>query len=470
LPARAFGATVSTPARHLDKSVNGPTAIQPNSSLRSRLLRGASFEAIGYLGSQVVRLGGNLVLTRLLEPEAFGLATIVTLVNQGLIMFSDLGLLPALVQNRHGGDEPYVNTAWTLQVLQGVLLFLVALGISWPMARFYGHDELTLLIVVGSSGLVAKGFSSQARFTLRRHMRVGPLVSLELSTQLLGTLATVVMAVFVRSVWALVLGMVLSSVLFALFSYRLPADFPHRFVVDAKAKESILRVGKWVFWSSLVTFLSQQGDRLIVGKMVGVTDLGVYSVAVLLSTALSGAVAKVIQGVVFPALAEVKERGRAELKRAYYSIRKGLDLTVLPVLGVLCALSSLVVDLLYDPRFSDAGWMLELLVLRSALACILMPCQSALFAVGRVRYSLLEGAGRAAWLLVAMPVGFSMFGLGGLVVAVALSEVPVLLLLWPPFQQEKLLSLPSEARSVAAFGVGYGLAFLVRPPLAAWIH
>lgn len=450
--------------------MNGPTATSPQSSLKARLLRGAGFEAIGYVGSQVVRLGGNLVLTRLLEPEAFGLATIVTLVNQGLIMFSDLGLLPALVQNRQGGDETYVNTAWTLQVLQGVLLFFVAVLISWPMARFYEHDELTLLIVVGSSGLVAKGFSSQARFTLRRHMRVGPLVTLELATQLLGTLATVVMAIYVRSVWALVMGMTLSSVLFMLFSYRLPADFPHRFVVDAKAKESILHVGKWVFWSSLVTFLSQQGDRLVVGKMVGVTDLGVYSVAVLLSTALSGAVAKVIQGVVFPALAEVKERGRAELKRAYYAIRKGLDLTVLPGLGVLCALSAPVVKLLYDPRFEDAGWMLELLVLRSALSCILMPCQSALFAVGRVRYSLLEGAGRAVWLAIAMPVGFQMFGIGGLVVAVALSEIPVLLLLWPPFHEEKLLSLPHEGRSLLAFGAGWGLAAAARPFLSAWIH
>src|SRR5690606_26150346 len=155
------------------------------------------------VGSQVIRLGSNLVLTRLLEPEAFGLATIVTLVNQGLIMFSDLGLLPALVQNSRGGEEPFVNTTWTLQVLQGVVLFIIAALLSWPMASFYGYDELAWLIIVGSSGLVAKGLSSQARFTLRRHMNIGPLVSLELGTQVLGTLVTVVLAFMLRSVWAL---------------------------------------------------------------------------------------------------------------------------------------------------------------------------------------------------------------------------------------------------------------------------
>src|SRR5690606_18934206 len=142
------------------------------------------------------------------------------------------------------------------------------------------------------------------------------------------------------------------------------------------------------------------------------------------------------------------------------------DVTVLPVLGALCALSSLVVEVLYDPRFAAAGWMLELLVLRSALSCILMPCQSALFAVGRVRYLFWDGAGRTVWLLVAMPLGHSLFGIGGLVMAVALSEVPVLLLLWPPFRQEGLLSFPKEARSFLSFGAAYGLARLLRPSLA----
>jgi len=442
---------------------------QDSGGIKGRLLKGATFETAGFGAAQAIRLVSNMALTRLLLPEAFGLAALVLMVNQALVMFSDVGFEPALIQNKRGGEEKFLNTAWTLQVVQGVFLTMLAILIAYPMAKFYGHPELTLLISLGSVGLLARGFTSHARISLRRKMEVGKLVILELVVQAVSTAITIALAYWLRSVWALVFGLAIGAVGTAALSYRLPSDCRHRLVVDPEAKQAILKVGKWVFLSSIATFLTFQGDRLFMGKVVGVTDLGIYSIAVLLSGAISGAVNRVIHGIVFPALSAIKERGLDELRRGYYRVRKGLDLTVMPTLGALCALGSLVVEVLYDDRYSSAGWMLQLLVLRAALSCMLIPCDTCLFVVGQARILVFKGVATALWMMVTLPLGFHYYGIEGIVVASALAEIPVLLVLWPAFSAQRLFVWAYELRSFAFVLAGYCIGAVVEPLLRAVI-
>ena len=113
-------------------------------------------------GSQVIRLAGNLVLTRLLFPEAFGLMAIVSVVLVGLEMFSDLGIGASLVQRRERPGRTFVQTAWTLQVFRGVVLWLIASAAAWPLAHFYREPLLAPVLVAASFTLVLVGFKSPA--------------------------------------------------------------------------------------------------------------------------------------------------------------------------------------------------------------------------------------------------------------------------------------------------------------------
>ena len=78
----------------------------------------ASIWTVGGFGMQkVLQLGSNLILTRLLFPEAFGLMTLANVILIGIQMFSDVGIKPAIVQSEHGEKEDYLNTAWTVQII-----------------------------------------------------------------------------------------------------------------------------------------------------------------------------------------------------------------------------------------------------------------------------------------------------------------------------------------------------------------
>lgn len=444
-------------------------ADRPRDNLKRRAILGSSYEAIGFGTSQVLRLGSNILLTRLLSPEAFGLSALVVLVNQGLVMFSDVGLLPALVQHERGGEESFLNTAWSMQVLRALVLGLVAVLLAWPIALLYEEPQLLSLLMVGGIGILTHGLTSTALYSLRRQVRVGPLVVLELAVQVLSLGLTVLLALWLRNVWALVWGMVVSGMLHAALSYLLPRDHRHRWVLDPEAKRAILNSGKWVLLSSAVGFTSSQADRLITGKLVGITELGVYSVAVLLSGAVAGAVYKVTHGVTFPVLSQLRSEGHERLKAAYYRARLAVELLAMPALGGLCALGSVVVQILYDDRYAEAGWMLQLLVIRSAMIVMLAPCETCLFSIGLTKYAFLQGLVRAIWIAAAVPVGYVLYGFPGLVVATALAEVPVLVLLWRPFWREGLLAIHKELRSVLLFGVGFGAGIPVEHVMQRWL-
>ncbi|MEC9372779.1 MAG: oligosaccharide flippase family protein, partial [Planctomycetota bacterium] len=120
----------------------------PRGRLTRRVIHASMWTIGGYAGAQALRLISNLILTRLLLPEHFGLMLIVMVFLQGLQMFSDIGLSPAVVKSDHGDDPVFLNTAWTMQVIRGALLWAAATALAWPAALIYGEEQLTELLAL----------------------------------------------------------------------------------------------------------------------------------------------------------------------------------------------------------------------------------------------------------------------------------------------------------------------------------
>ncbi|MAO27784.1 MAG: polysaccharide biosynthesis protein, partial [Roseovarius sp.] len=104
--------------------MKGISGMFTGSGLMARLMRSGSWVLIGYGGSQAIRLASNLILTRLLFPEAFGLMALVSVVTVGLMMFSDVGVGPSIAQSKRGDDPAFLDTAFSIQILRGALLWL----------------------------------------------------------------------------------------------------------------------------------------------------------------------------------------------------------------------------------------------------------------------------------------------------------------------------------------------------------
>jgi O-antigen/teichoic acid export membrane protein len=419
--------------------------------LRATLLRGSAFEMLGYGLSQVVRLGSNLVLSRLLLPEAFGMAALVNMLNQGLIMLSDVGLPTVIVQSERGDDIRFLNTAFTWQAARATALWCAASLCAIPMALFYNEPELKHLIPFGALSVLILGLRSTGYYTMRRRLNLAPLMVIEIASQVAAVAVMIAWASVNPSVWALIMGAIMSSVVAVIGSHLLKVGYRNRFAWDKESAKSMFDFGKWVAGSSVLTFASQQGDRLLLGRFLGVSTLGIYSNAVFLSGALGEAITRITHGVLFPAYSRVQAEGIERLRQLFYRTRLVVDALVLPALGGLSALGPVVVHILYPAKYWDAGWMLR----------VISPYQFCLFAVGDSRYGFFLNLARTIALVVGVIVGYARYGVVGLVWGVALSEVPALLVVYWGFTRQGLASHKHELRAPAFFAAGYGLGYAI---------
>jgi O-antigen/teichoic acid export membrane protein len=118
-----------------------------------------------------------------------------------------------------------------------------------------------------------------------------------------------------------------------------------------------------------------------------------------------------------------------------------------------------LVRLFYDSRYQEAGWILQYFCIRLFMNATLCGGESCLFALGKPQYSVLENVGRAAWLLIGLPLSWQLWGLHGVVLVVATTEVPAMAVVWYGLTKERLLSLDKELRSLLFIAVGLCLSW-----------
>src|SRR5579862_4484729 len=202
------------PGEELDES-------SPFRSLESKAVRGTYFVTISYGLALVLRLVSNVILSHMFAPELFGVLTLVTTIITGLYLFSHIGLQDSIIQDPRGDEPIFLNTAWTVQVVRGLGLFVLTVPLAWPLASFYHEPRLLwVLPAIGLSVAIAS-LTSPSLLTLSRHMGVGRISALELLQQALQFVITLVWAYFQPSLIALVAGKLISEVVRTVVSYSM---------------------------------------------------------------------------------------------------------------------------------------------------------------------------------------------------------------------------------------------------------
>ncbi|MCC7147537.1 MAG: oligosaccharide flippase family protein [Phycisphaeraceae bacterium] len=423
-------------------------------SLKDLAIRGSIWTVGGYATSSVLRLGGNLVLTRLLFPEAFGVMALINVFMQGLVMFSDLGIGPSLIRGQRGEDPVYVNTAWTIQVIRGWVLWALSVALAAPAAKFYNEPQLAVLLPVAAFTAVIAGFESTKVFLCRRSLAMERITTLDLLSQVVGLSVMVGWALCWPSVWALVAAGLSGGAVKMILGHLWLPGIRNRFHWETAAAKDLRTFGKWILLSSAVCFVGQQLDRLMLGKYVDMGLLGIYGLAVMMSGLAVDVNMKLVRSVVYPAISRVHREKPERLRENFYRVRRATDFLFMPVLGLLATCGDQVIYVLYDDRYAQAGWIFQVLCVRAAMRVMLEPAESCLMTVGQPRYAFFQHVLRLVWMAVAIPIGWWQGGFAGVVWAVGLSEVLIVPLYWTGLYRHGILNLLLEGRSLAMLIVG----------------
>ncbi len=414
-----------------------------SATLKKQAISGTVWTIFGYGTSQTLRLGSNLILTRLLVPELFGLMALVNVFLMGLNLFSDVGIYPSIIQNPRGEEPKFLNTAWTVQVIRGFALWLGCIVIAVPVAQFYNEPRLQLLLPIVGLNSIFNGFNSTNLPILQRRMEVGKLIRFELGTQIIALIVMITWAWISPSIWALVGGNLVAAIAEMLWSHRLLKFFP-RIAWDKEVVAELTSFGKWIFISTAMTFLASEIDRLMLGKLFTLEMLSFYIIAFTFADIPRQIIGKLSFQVLYPAIVKYASLPRHTLREKSLKPRWLILIGQAIAVTLLVSFGDYIIKLLYDARYVQATWILPILALGLWPLMLSITSDKTLLAIGSPNYAAWGNLLKFIYMAIALPIGFHFYSVFGAVVVIAFNDLPFYVLTSYGLYQEKLSVLKQD--------------------------
>jgi O-antigen/teichoic acid export membrane protein len=436
----------------------------------ARVVRSSANIALGNGASQALRLVSNLLLSRLLFPEAFGLMALVAVFITGLQMLSDAGTSPSIMRHERGDTPRFLNTAWSIQVLRGVSLWLLAIAIAQPVSALYDEPMLAQLLPVAGISLLITGFTPTRNDTYLRHLRAARVTLLDFGSQAIGIAAVIVLAWWLHSVWALVFGTILGAAARVVVLHAFLDGHVDRFRINREDAAEIISFGRWIFLSSISGFFVLQGDKAILGAYLSLAALGIYNIGYFMGS-FAAQMTDVVQAkVLIPLYRESSPTTCNDDARVIHRLRLLLSGGGLALLGLFAFGGTLIIELLYDPRYASAGLIVVLIACAQMMGLASKVYDQAALAYGDSRGFFIVVAVRAVVQTILLWVGAETFGVAGALIgqglALLAAHVGSVVLArkhncWDPLHDGVIIS--------GAFALSAGAVFVHREGLMAFL-
>lgn len=363
-----------------------------------------------YFVQQVLRLLSNVVLAWLLAPALLGTMLLINTLRTAGELLTDVGVGQSIVNNRRGADPVFYNTAWTIQILRGFMLFGLALLLTRPIADAFGHPELCTLLPAVAPIFLLTGFTAPARYLLQKRMAVRRIALFDLTVMILGTLIQILLAWITPTIWALVWGLLIATSLSAFGSYFLLDWRTLRLRLDRAAARDVLHFGKWIFVASLIYFLAMNFDRLYFADAIPLALLGVYGIARTFADTVMQLFQRMGNLLVFPRISGSISRG-GDLRRVIGPLRLVALATVAAGLALGVSLADQFIYIFYDQRYYAAGFFLPVLLVGTWFGILATMADAMMMGIGKPSGVAFSNGAKLGVIVLALPLVLPRFGI-----------------------------------------------------------
>ena len=440
---------------YLKRSANGGS---DKKSLSGRATRSGIWISGGFVVQRGLQFASNLILTRILFPEAFGLMALCSVFLVGLAMFSDLGLKPAVIRDPRGDEPAFLNTAWTIQVIRGIVLFISGCLLAYPISIIYGNVILFPLLAVMSTTAAVTGFTSIKMITAERDLDFRTVTFILIAGQVAHVFTMVILAYFWRSVWALAVGGIIGSLTTLMIGHVQLRGHQHRLQIDSDSARSLVHFGKWIFLSTIVTFIGGEGLRAIQAGFITPAEFGILAIAYSIASIAFDLSMKLTASIALPALSETYRDKPEEFSRILHNFRKRLLFVSLGLASAVTFTSELLVSLLYDTRYHAAGALVVAITLSNAVVSINTGYDNALLVVGKSKTYLRLVSVATIGRIIGTILGLKIYGMLGMIIGMGVSNVLVLNLYWIIMYRLKLLNFKLDILALIVIAI---LTFII---------
>lgn len=382
--------------------------------------------AAGTLVERLARFGRNMVLTRIIAPDQFGLMAIVLATIALFEAITEVGVSQAVIQNRRGKLPEFLNVAWWINTVRGLAIFVIAAPLSPLIADFYSEPMLAPILVVAFSSMVFAGMTSPKVYALQRQFRFGESVAITQGAGLLGTGLTLVLGMVWQNVWALVIGTVFEAFVRFVLSFVLCPIRPS-LRIDKQSRRELFAFTKGMMGLAFMTFLVSQADIFVLGRVASTQVLGLYSMAVTLAMFPQSLFAKIVQPLVVPILTAFQD-SIEQMRAAYLRLERLVWLFGLPMAATMTVAAKPLLTVVYGLPYAAVAVPFGVIAFYSVVYMASMVSFSVYLAMARPELQRSFTLLRALLLVASIyplsvtfgPVGAASSVLGALVLAMLL--------------------------------------------------
>jgi O-antigen/teichoic acid export membrane protein len=379
----------------------------------------------------VIKLVSSMILTRILRPEAYGIITIIMSIVFVVELLADINVTLFIIRDASAEQPRYLNTAWTMRlgraVINSAILFICA---TFFANTIYHAPALITPLRVFSVSFIIGGLESMAFPLALRRKQARIIMYSELIATFLSTAFSIVYCHFSRDYWGILYGILLNRLLITVFSYRFYPEFRPKIHFDRAAAREILKFTKFTMPSSLLTIAMTQFDKVVFLRLFDLKLLGLYGVAGNIALPIDSLISKISNLVLYPRCAHNFRTDRDTFSLKYYTENVRLFFSILIVPAAIGGGAHLLIAVLYDPRYAQAGDVLQAFMLRAMLLSLATPSEDLLIAAGESHVMLVGNLFRATGMFAMSLTGYYFFGFLGFTYGVALSALTPLIYYW----------------------------------------
>lgn len=265
----------------------------------------------------------------------------------------------AIIYRQTEIDES-INTAWVLNIFRGLLLFLLLFALAPLVASFYEEDTLKPAIQVLGIVFIFEGFYNLNMVLFRKRIEFKQIATLNLISDILGIIVVIILAYYLRNVWALISGLLFSSVIKMVLSFYIAEKRP-KLAFNSRLAWELFHYSKYLTGAGMLVFLTTRLDDGLVGKLLSMEQLGFYINAYFFANLPATHITSILGPLIFPSYARYNQ-DQEKLNRIFLRVLKVVAIVTIPASFGLLALSDEIATVLLGPIWTPMTPALKILI------------------------------------------------------------------------------------------------------------
>jgi len=376
---------------------------QNDKNITEKFGKATKWSAITEIVSKLTIPLSNMVLARIISPEAFGVVATVTMIMSFADMFTDAGFQKYIVQKEFESEEKKfksINVAFLTNLSISIFLFLIILIFREKIAVLVGNPGLGNVIAIACIQLFLTSFSSIQMALYRREFNFKTLFYVRIVTVFIPFVITIPLALLGLSYWSIIIGLIITQFSNAII-LTIKSKWKPNLYFNLSVLKEMISFSLWSLVEAISIWFTVWIDVFIISTSLTQYYVGIYKTSTMMVNVLLSLITASVVPALFSALSRLQNDDN-KFKELYYSVQRLVAILVFPIGVGVYIYSDLATKILLGNNWNEASNVIGIWALTGAITIVFAHfCSEVYRAKGKTKLSFLV---QVLHLIVLVPV------------------------------------------------------------------